>query len=130
MRLLETIRQDVVARRHTALLISIAGMFAVRPLIGDTEAAAIVFSLATVLVLLAALLTIRVDDLVGERDALLAQRRRRSFVGWALAVPAIAERLWMFFVPSSPRLVVVGSIFWLFFFSYVTWSQFRSLLKQ
>ena len=110
MRRLETICQKFVTRRHTALLIAIAGMFAVRPLIGETEAAVIVFSLATLLVLLAALLTIRVDDLVGDREALLVQRRRRRVVGWALAVPAIAERLWMFFAPSSPRLVLVGSI--------------------
>ncbi len=130
MRRLETIRQKFVTRRHTALLVAIAGMFAVRPLIGETQAAAIVFSIATLLVLLAALLTIRVDDLVGDREALLVQRQRRRFVGWALAAPAIAERLWMFFVPSSPRLVLVGSICWLLFFAYVTWSQLRSLLKQ
>jgi hypothetical protein len=60
----------------------------------------------------------------------LVQRRRRSLVGWALAVPAVADRLCMFFLPSSPRLVLVGSISWLLFFSYVTWSQLRSLLKQ
>ena len=120
----------VAARRHTALLIAIAGMFVVRPLIGETQAEAIVFSIGTLLVLLAALLTIRVDDLVGDRKALLVQRQRRRFVGWTLAVLAIAERLWMLFAPSSPRLVLVGSICWLLFFAYVTWSQLRSLLKQ
>ena len=130
MRPLDTIRRHLVARRHTALLIAIAALFVVRPLIGDTLAAGIVSSLATIFVLLAALLTIQVDDMVGEREALLVQRRRRSFVGWALAVPAIAERIWMSFVPSSPRLVLAGSILWLLFFAYVTWSQLRSLLKQ
>jgi len=130
MRLLETMRQDFVARRHTALLIAIAGLLVVRPLIGDTPAALIVSSLVILFVLLAALLTIQVDDLVGEREALLVQRRRRSFVGWVLAVPAIAERLWLFFAPSSPRLLLVGSSLWLVFFAYVTWSQLRSLLKQ
>jgi ion channel len=130
MRRLRTITQELVARRHTALLIAIAGMFAVRPLIGDTEAAAIVFSLTTLVVLLCALLTIRVDDLVGEREALLVQRRRRRVVGLALAVPAVAERVWMFFAPSNPGLVLIGSICWLVFFSYVAWSQLRSLLKQ
>ena len=130
MRLLEKIHRHFVARRHTALLMAIAGMFAVRPLIGETAAAAIVFSLATLLVLLAALLTIQVDELVGVREALLVQRRRRSLVGWALAVPAVADRLWMLLLPSSRRLVLVGSIFWLLFFSYVTWIQLRSLLKQ
>jgi len=130
MRPLETIRRDLVARRHTALLIAIAGLFAVRPLIGETVAAATVFSLGTLVVLLAALLTIRVDDLVGEREALLGQRRRRRFVGWALAVPAVADRLLIFFAPSNLLLVQAGSVFWLLFFSYVTWSQLRSLLKQ
>ena len=129
MRLPEAIGRDLRARRHTALLIAIVAMFAVRPFFGDTGAGAIVFSLAILLVLLVALLTIQVDDLVGEREALLVQRRRRSFVGWALAVPAVAERLWLFFAPS-PRLVLVGSFSWLLFFVYVTWSQLRSLLKQ
>jgi Ion channel len=101
----------------------------VRPFLGDTGAAAIGFSLAILLALLVALLTIQIDDLEGEREALLVQRRRRSFVGWALAVPAVAERLWVFFAPS-PRLLLVGSFSWLLFFSYVTWSQLRSLLKQ
>jgi len=129
MRLPQAIGRELRVRRHTALLIAIVAMLAVRPLIGENAAAAIVFSLLTVLVLLVALLTIQVDDLVGEREALLVQRRRRSFVGWALAVPAIAERLWMFFA-QNPRLLPVGSVTWLLFFSYVTWSQLRSLLKQ
>jgi hypothetical protein len=129
MRLPEAIGRDLLARRHTALLLAIVAMFAVRPFLGDTGAAAIVFSLALLLVLLIALLTIQVDDLVGEREALLVQRRRRSFVGWALAVPAVAERLWVFFAPN-PRLVLVGLFSWLLFFVYVTWSQLRSLLKQ
>jgi hypothetical protein len=129
MRLPGTIGRDLRARRHTALLLAIVALFAVRPFLGDTGAGAILFSLAILLVLLVALLTIRVDDLVGERDALLVQRRRRSFVGWALAVPAVAERLWVFFAPS-PRLFLVGSVSWLLFFCYVTWSQLRTLLKQ
>jgi amino acid transporter len=117
------------ARRHSALLIAIVAMFAVRPFLGDTSEGAIAFSIAIVLVLLVALLTIQIDDLVGERGALLVQRRRRSFVGWALAVPAVAERLWIFFFPN-PLLLMVGSVSWLLFFVYVTWSLLRSLLKQ
>jgi voltage-gated potassium channel len=105
------------------------GLFAVRPLIGETAAAAIATSLAILVVLLAALLTIRVDDLVGERQTLLAERRRRNFVGWALAAPAVAERLWMVFAPNS-RLVLLGTISWLLFFGFVTWCQLRNLLKQ
>jgi voltage-gated potassium channel len=126
---LQEIGRDLRARRHTALLLAIVALFAVRPFLGDTGVGAVVFSLAILLVLLGALLTMQVDDLVGEREALLVQRRRRSFVGWALAVPAVAERLWVFFAPNS-RLLVVGSFSWLLFFCYVTWSQLRSLLKQ
>ena len=129
MRLPTAIVRDLRARRHTVLLIAIVALFAVRPFLGDSGAGAIVFSLSMLLVLLIALLTIEIDDLIGERDVLLVQRRRRRFVGWALAVPAITERLWLFFAPS-PRLILVGSISWLVFFAYVSWSQLRSLLKQ
>lgn len=129
MRRPAAIGRDLLARRHTALLLAIVSLFAVRPFLGDTGAGAIAFSLVILLVLLVALLTIQVDDLVGERGVLLVQRRRRSVVGWALVVAAVAERLWLFVVPS-PRLVLVGSFSWLLFFVYVTWSLLRSLLKQ
>ena len=129
MRLQAAIGRELRARRHTALLLAIVAMFAVRPFLGDTGAAAIAFSLAILFVLFIALLTIQVDELVGERQALLIQHRRRIFVGWALAVPAVAERLWLFFAPD-PRLVLAGSVSWLLFFSFVTWSLLRSLLKQ
>ncbi|MBI1816354.1 MAG: two pore domain potassium channel family protein [Deltaproteobacteria bacterium] len=129
MRLTEAIGRDLLARRHTALLLAIVGMFAVRPFLGDTGAATIAYSVATLLVGLVAILTIQVDDLVGERERLLLQRRRRRLVGWALAASAVTERVWAFFAPS-PELVVVGSVSWLLFFSYVTWSLLRSLLKQ
>ena len=129
MRLPGTIGRDLIARRHTALLLAIVALFAVRPFLGDTGAGAIAFSLAMLVVLLVALRTIEVDDLVGEREALLIQHRRRMFVGWALAVPAVAERLWMFVAPN-PLLIMLGTFSWLLFFVYVTWSQLRSLLKQ
>jgi voltage-gated potassium channel len=129
MPLSHTIGRDLMARRHTGLLLAIVGLFAVRPFLGDTGTGSIAFSLAILLVLLVALLTIQVDDLVGERAALLVQRRRRTILGWVLAVPAITERVWVFFAPS-PRLVMVGALSWLGFFVYVTWSQLRSLLKQ
>lgn len=125
----ETIGRALRARRHTALLITIVSLFATRPFFGDNEAGALVFSIAMLFVLLTALLNIQTDDLVGERDALLAQRRRRSFVGGALALLAVVERVWVFLAPN-PRLVLVGLFSWLLFFVYVTWSQLRSLLKQ
>ena len=129
MQLPDVIFSKLRARRHTALLIAIVGMLAVRPFFGDTGAGAIGFSVTVLLLLLVALLTIQVDDLVGEREALLAQRRRRRWVGWTLAALAVTERVWLFVSPTR-GLLVVGSFSWLLFFSYVTWSQLRSLLKQ
>jgi hypothetical protein len=116
-------------RRHTSLLIAIVAAFAARPLIGDTGAGPAVFSLALLLLMLVALYTIQIDDLVGERTALAAQRRRRSLVGWALLVPALAERVAIMFFPSR-GLLLLSSAWWMVFFSFVTWSQLRSVLRQ
>jgi hypothetical protein len=127
--LTDTLRHRLRARRHTALLVAIVAAFAVRPLIGDSGAAPVVFSLALLVVMLIALFTIQVDDLTGERKALLAQRRRRYLVGWALAVPAVAERLLLFLAPRS-WLVTVGAVSWLSFIAFVAWSQLRSVMRQ
>jgi hypothetical protein len=126
---LHSIRRDLFARRHTALLLSIIALFAVRPFLGDTGVGAVAFSLALLAVVFVALFTILVDDMVGDRDMLVAQRRRRILIGCALAAPAIAERFWMFYSPTH-GLFVAGSISWLIFFGYVTWNQLRSLLRQ
>jgi voltage-gated potassium channel len=125
----EAIGRKLRARRHTVLLFAIVAMFAVRPFLGDTGAGAIVFSFTLLLVMLVALLTIQVDDLVGEREALRVQHRRRSFVGWALAVPAVASRLWIAF-SHDQWVLLVGLVAWLMFFSYVICSMLRSVLKQ
>ena len=74
MRLQEAIGRKLRARRHTVLLLAIVAMFAVRPFLGDTGAATIVFGFTLLLVMLVALLTIQVDDLMGEREALLVRR--------------------------------------------------------
>jgi len=117
------------AHRQTVLLITIIFMFAVRPLFGDTGPGAVVFSLALVFVVLAALLTLHVEDMVGEREALIAQQRRWIVVGWALAIPAIVERVLMLFFPGR-GLVLAGALSWFVLLSFVTWSQIRILLKQ
>jgi hypothetical protein len=101
----------------------------VRPFLGDSGAATVVYSLVLLLVMLVALLAIQVDELVGERDAILVQHWRRTRVGWALAVLAIVERLWVFSAPS-PWLYLAGSFSWLLFFSFVTYCLLRRLLKQ
>jgi voltage-gated potassium channel len=128
-RLRDALHRYVLPRRHTALLVAIVFAFSVRPLIGDVGAAPLVFSIALLLLLLVALYTIQVDELVGERNTLLVQKRRRGIVGWVLAAPAIAYRVVVAIAPSR-QIFLAGSIFWLLFVSYVTWMELRSVLKQ
>jgi hypothetical protein len=82
-------------RRHTALLIAIVVSFAIRPLIGDSGDAPIVFSLAMLALMLVALYTVHVD-LLSESQGIYRGRRSVGLVS----------------------------------FSFVTWSQLRSLLIQ
>src|SRR5437879_521055 len=94
------IRRRFLPRRHSVLLVAIVAAIAVRPLIGDVGIGPVVFSIALLLLLLDALYAIQVDELIGERERLRVERRRRSIIGWVLAVPAIVERLAVIFVPS------------------------------
>lgn len=126
---LVALRQSFHARRHTALLVAIIVAFAVRPLIGTSGAGAVVLSFALLALLLVALLTIEVDDLVGERDRLLAQKRRRRIMGWVLAVFALVDRIFALLIPSRGAFVL-GSIVWFVFFVFVTWCQLGSVLRQ
>jgi amino acid transporter len=122
-------RRLVAAHRHSALLLAIIAAFVVRPLIGDTGASTAAYSIALIVLLLVALYNINIDELVGERDRLLTQSRRRLRLGWVLAAAAAVERLFIFFVHSSV-LTLVGSICWLLFFVFVTSSELRGVLKQ
>lgn len=126
---LRDFRERFVARRHSVLLAAIVFAFAVRPLIGDAVAGPFVFSISLLALMLVALYAIQVDELVGERTVLLAQRRNRNIVGWTLALLAIALRLGTLWAPS-PQLYMLGSISWLLFFSFVTWAELRSVLRQ
>jgi hypothetical protein len=128
-RLRSLARRHLLPRRHTALLVAIVALFAVRPLIGEAGISPAVFSIALIVLLMVALYAISVDELIGEREALLHQKRRRSLVGWALALVAFADRLAVMIVPNR-RLYLFGSISWLLFIAYVTWSELRSVLKQ
>src|SRR5208282_2578220 len=74
----EEIHRRLAPRRLTVLLVAIIAAFLVRPLIGDSGAGPILFSITMLVLLLLALYNINVDELVGDREALLAQRRRRS----------------------------------------------------
>ncbi len=125
----EAIHLYLAPRRHTALLVAIVAAFLVRPLIGDSGAGPPIFSLAMLILLLLALYNINVDDLVGVRDTLLAQRRRRNIIAWTLAVPAIAQRFVIPFAPSH-SLYLSDSILWLLLFVYITWNELRAVLRQ
>lgn len=125
----EALRRHLAPRRHTALLIAIVALFMVRPLVGEGADATAVFSIVILLLLLFALYAIQVDELVGEREVLVAQRHRRGMIGWALAVPAAAERLAVVLVPN-PALYLTGMILWLGLFIFITWHLLRGVLKQ
>jgi Ion channel len=127
--LIGAIHDYIFPRRHTTLLVAIVSAFAVRPLIGDFGIAPIVFSIALVLLMLVSLYIVQVDELVGERERLVAQKKRQSMIGWLLAIPAIGERLAIVVAPSS-SVILIGLIFWLLFFGYVTWNELRAVLRQ
>src|SRR5205807_1834804 len=88
-----------------------------------------VFSITLLFLLLVALYNINIDELVGERKTLLAQRRRRNIIVYALAVPALADRLAVAFTPS--RLgYLAGSICWLLLSILITGYELRAMLRQ
>ena len=123
------LRTAYLQRRYTVLLAACVCALMVRPLIGESDAELIIFGIAMVALLMIALLTISVDELVGEREMLTRQHRRRSIIGWVLAVPAIAERFYMITV-STPQAFKLGAISWLLFFAFITWSLLRTLLRH
>lgn len=124
-----TLHSRFARRRHTALLVALVLALNMRPLIGDAGFGPVMFSITMMGLLLVALYALQVDDLVGDRQRLVAERRRRGIIGGALAALAIAERLYMMLAPN-PRIVLMGTIVWLAFFAFVTWHQLRALLRQ
>jgi voltage-gated potassium channel len=125
----EALHRHLAPHKHTALLVAIVALFMVRPLIGDGGLATATFSTALLILLLFALYAIQVDELVGARETLLAQRKRRDLIGWALAVPAIVARLAVILVPN-PTLYLSEAILWLLLFSFITWHLLRGVLRQ
>jgi hypothetical protein len=125
------IREYLFPRRHSAVLVALVTLFAVRPLLGASGGGggAVIFSLAILVLMLVSLYTIQVDELVGERQTLVAQRKKRSMIGWALAVPATVDRVLIMFEPSR-MVILAGAICWLLLFAFITLSELRSLLKQ
>jgi len=111
------------------LLAAIIAAFLVRPFTGDSGAGPPLFSVALMFLLLMALYNIDVDELVGDRELLLAQRRRRGIVAWTLALAAIVERWVSIFAPAH-SFHMGGSVLWLLLFAYITWNELRAVLKQ
>lgn len=72
--MLEAARRYLLPRRHSALLAALVATFAVRPLIGENKLSLALFSTAVVLLLLVALYTVQVDDLLREKETLLEAR--------------------------------------------------------
>ncbi|HVO26527.1 MAG TPA: potassium channel family protein [Candidatus Margulisiibacteriota bacterium] len=126
---LQTLRSRFLQRRHTTLLVAIVILFAVRPLIGEGQTGPVLFSVALIVLMLVALYTVQIDELAGEREVLLRRKRRHNMLGWVLAALAAVERVAVLSSPTR-QTSLVGSVCWLLFFGFVTWSQFRSLLKQ
>jgi voltage-gated potassium channel len=122
-------RRHVAPHRHSGLLAALIVTFAVRPLIGDSRTASTIFAVALVLLLLVALYSIDVDELVDERRHLLTRSTGRRRLGWVLALAAALERV-LFIFGQSTVLNVIGSIAWLLFILFVTLSQLRSVLRQ
>ena len=79
--------------------------------------------------LIVALYTTQIDELLGERDELIATRRRRVIIGWVLAAAAILERLAEYLAPSH-LVVLLGTIGWLALFVFITWTLLRNLIRQ
>jgi hypothetical protein len=117
------------AYRHSALLLAIIAMLGVRPLISGTGAGNVLYSITAVIMLVVALYTIQVDDLVGDRALLLKQRKTRSVLGWTLAIIAIGGRLSEIDSPNH-RIATLSTIALLAFLGFVTITELRGLFKH
>jgi hypothetical protein len=111
------------------MLCAIIAAFAVRALIGDSGLATILFFLAVVVLLIFFLYAIQSDELVGEETELRSERKRRSAIGWTLAVAATCIRFAMIY-SSSPALKLIGQLIWMSFFGFVAWIELRGVLRQ
>jgi amino acid transporter len=119
----------LIPHRHTALLVAIIALLGVRPLVIGTGAGSALYSVMALLLLLLALYTIQVDELLGDRELLLKQRKKSGALGWVLATVAIVLRLCEIARPSH-LLALTSSISWLLFFGFVTLTELRGVLKQ
>jgi len=125
----EQFHRLLAPRRHSVLLAAIIAIFLVRPFTGDSGIGPPLFSLLMMVLLLMALYNIDVTELIGDREILLAQRRRRNIITWTLGAAAIVERWISIFVPEH-SFHMGGSGLWLLLFAYITWCELRAVLKQ
>jgi Ion channel len=126
----KSFRKFYFPRRHTVLLVAIVVFLAVWPLLaGAAGLAKIVFAVALVGVLIAALNVIQVDELVGEREKLLAERRRRKLIGWSLIGAATIERVLTLIWPSH-ELFLIAAVCYLLLFGFLTWEELRAVIRQ
>jgi hypothetical protein len=119
----------LLPHRHTALLVTIVALLGVRPLVSSAGAGNAMFSVTVVLVLVVALYTIQVDELLGDRERLLKQRKKSGLVGWTLAIVAVVFRLGDIVSPSH-QLAAASSISLLLFLGFVALTELRAVLKQ
>lgn len=124
-----SLRERIRAGRHGFLLLAIILAFSIRPLISDATTSTLVFSAAMLLLLLMALYTTQVDELVGDHDRLLAERKRWNRVGWLLALPALTERIYALIFPT-PKMTLVTGISWFLFLAFVTFNLLRTLIRH
>jgi ion channel len=128
-RRLRSFRALYAPRRHTALLVVIIAFTAIYPLTGTGLGAKIVFGIATVILLVVALYAIQVDELLGKRAKLQAERQRRLVIGLSLAGSAAVERVVIIIWPTH-ELYMIASVCYLVLFGSITWEELRAVVRQ
>jgi amino acid transporter len=123
------IGDSLIPHRHTSLLVAIIILLGVRALVGGTGVGAATYSILVMLVLMVAVYTIQVDELLRDRELLVQQRKKRGFVGWVLAIVAIVLRLSLFASPSH-KLAMASSLSLVLFFGFVALTELRAVLRQ
>jgi hypothetical protein len=123
-------REFYFPRRHTVLLVAIVGFLASWPLFAGTAGfAKIAFAFGLIALFTAALNAIQVEELVGEREKLLVERRRRKFIGWSLIAAASIERVLTLIWPSRELYLIAAACYFLLF-GFLTWEELRAVIRQ
>jgi len=126
----KSFREFYFPRRHTTLLLAIVAFLAAWPLFAGTAGfAKIAFGLALIALLTVALSAIQIEELVGEREKLLVERRRRKIIGWSLIGAAAIERAATLIWPSHERYLIATACYFLLF-GFVTWEELRAVIRQ